>query len=103
VTGVLLGCRGFDLGDVSYVFRPPSASVARRRNAHLERDRVRVWVLEVESLGDLLLEGPCSVQSLSRFKSCTAQLTLEAQLHGIELNRHCGRTGSMEVPRVLCW
>ena len=32
--------------------------------AHLECDGIGVWVLEVERLGDLLLEGPWSVQSL---------------------------------------
>jgi hypothetical protein len=38
----------------------PAAHVG---TAHLEGHGVRVWVLEVERLGDLLLEGPCSIQS----------------------------------------
>jgi hypothetical protein len=38
--------------------------VCVRGTAHLERDGVGVWVLEMERLGDLLLEGACSVQSL---------------------------------------
>jgi hypothetical protein len=36
---------------------------AHPRSAHLEGNGVGVWVLEVERLGDLLLEGPCSIQS----------------------------------------
>jgi hypothetical protein len=48
----------------------------------------------MERLGDLLLEGSYPGQSLLHSRRCTAQLTLEAQLYGIELNRHCGRAGS---------
>jgi hypothetical protein len=76
--------------------------MAHRRAAHLECDRVGVGVLEMERLGDLLLEGAYSVQSPSHSKRCTAQLTLEAQLHGIELNGHCWRAGSMGWPGQMC-
>jgi hypothetical protein len=70
---------------------------------YFEGDGVRVWVLEVQCLGDLLLEGACSLQSRRIVHESIAHLTLEAQFYGIELDRHCGRTSSGVVLRGLCW
>lgn len=60
-----------------------------------ESDWVGVWVLEVQRLGDFLLEGACSLQSCCAILRSIAHLTLEAQLYGVELDRHCGRASSV--------
>jgi hypothetical protein len=57
--------------------------------AYLERDRIGVRVLQAERLRHLLLERPCSSQYFADAMGDT-RLTLEAQLHGIELDGHGG-------------
>jgi hypothetical protein len=68
-----------------------------------ESDWVGVRVLEVQRLGDFLLKGAYSLQSRCAIPRSIAHLTLEAQLHGVEFDRHCGRASSLEVLRVVCW
>ena len=60
-----------------------------------ESDWVGVRVLEVQRLGDFLLEGAYSLQSRCAILRPIAHLTLEAQLYGVELDRHCGRASSL--------
>jgi hypothetical protein len=50
--------------------------------AHLKGNGVGVWVLEVERLGDLLLEGPCSIQSRCALRLVHRNLRLKPSSTG---------------------